>query len=123
MSFSNYSLAMKVFSGKDKTFKALQSLVLSMSKVVKNSGKVSFFGKDKGKEAIEDFCKRLVEIKFAIHSDYNISFTQSDDNKIIDIMVTELDKFKQCFPNWNDAYDFAAQFFTEERDFALKILA
>lgn len=103
------------------TYNALQKLVMAMADLAKNAGKKTLFGRDKGQEAYANFLSML---KVTIHSmvlDRLISEATSSE----DVVVALEDKmriFSMAFPNWQDAYGFAAVFFGRSRTDAVAVI-
>jgi folylpolyglutamate synthase/dihydropteroate synthase len=96
------------------TCNALQRLVTSMADVVKNADKKTIFGRDKG---VVSYQKFLVALKATLHAmvlDKLISESASTDEAIVKL-EEKLQKFSMAYPNWQDAYGFAATFFGERR--------
>ncbi len=82
---------------------------MAMADVVKNADKKTLFGRDKGQIA---YAKFLEALKATLHSmvlDGVISESTPSD-----IVVNNLDyklrDFASAYPNWMDAYSFAAKF-------------
>ena len=93
-------------------FAALQKLVMAMESVVKNSGKKTFFGKDKGAEAYMVFVDCLRQTVIAVMLDGKSSEASSNDH-VIGIITMVLGKFELAYPNWPLAYEFSAYFFSD----------
>lgn len=96
------------------TFNALTKLVMTMADVTKNAGKKTLFGRDKGQESYSKFLQTLKVTVQAMVLDGVIRESTSTDD-VAKELEEKLEKFAMAFPNWQDAYRFAAMFFGEER--------
>lgn len=100
------------------TFNALQKLVMAMAAVVKNAGKTTLFGRDKGQQS---YAKFLVALKVTLQSmilDGVVRESTPTEQVLIELQA-RIEEFSMAFPNWQDAYGFAAQFLGERREDAL----
>jgi hypothetical protein len=100
------------------TYNSLQHLVTTMADVVKNADKKTFLGRDKG---VGSYQKFLVALKATMHAmvlDRVIS-EGSPTDEVIAKLEEKLQKFSMAYPNWQDAYGFAATFFGERRSDAI----
>lgn len=100
------------------TFNALQKLVMSMADVVKNAGKTTFFGHDKGLKSYAQFLSKLKETLQSMVLDGVVRESTPTD-QVLKELEAKLEKFSLAFPNWQDAYGFAAFFFHEKREDAV----
>ena len=100
------------------TYNALTKLVMAMAGVAKNAGKKTFFGRDKGQESYSKF---LATLKITLHSMVldDIIQESTPSEEVLAELESKLQKFKMAFPNWQDAYEFAAMFFEKNRKDAL----
>lgn len=100
------------------TLNALTKLVMAMADVRKNSGKKTLFGRDKGQESYAAFLKTL---KITVHSMVLDGVIQESTSSadIATAILSSLETFSLAFPNWQDAYGFAAYFFGGERHNAI----
>jgi hypothetical protein len=100
------------------TFNALTKLVMAMADVAKNAGKRTFFGRDKGQASYSEFLRAL---KVTVHSMVLDRVVQESTptDEVARELEEKLQKFAMAFPNWQDAYGFAAMFFGEERKNAI----
>ena len=94
-------------------FAAMQKLVMAMESVARNAGKKTFFGRDKGAEAYMKFVDCLRQTVVASILDGKASESSSNEH-VIGIVTMVLSKFELAYPNWPDAYGFAAHFFADE---------
>ena len=96
------------------TFNALTKLVLAMAGVTENAGKRSLFGRDKGAEAYSKFLQAL---KLTLHSMVldGVARESTPASEVADLLLAKLDMFAKAFPNWPDAYGFAAIFLGEKK--------
>jgi len=100
------------------TFNALMNLVMAMADVVKNVNKKSFFGRDKGVTAYSEFLRTLKATVHAMVLDGVIKESASTEQLIV-ALEDKLRQFAMAFPNWRDAYGFAAMFLHEQRESAI----
>ena len=100
------------------TFAALQKLVMSMADVAKNAGKTGLFGRNKGQEAYSRF---LAALKVTVQSMVldGVIRESTPTEEVLSALEAKLDQFSRMFPNWQDAYGFAAIFLGERRVDAL----
>ncbi|WP_110647575.1 hypothetical protein [Salinicola peritrichatus] len=92
------------------TYTALQGLVVAMAKVIKSHGKRTWFGKDKGRAAYEEFLRRLSQTVTALVMDRQIT-AGTDTREVVAVIKDHLRMFEMAHPNWQDAYGFAEVFF------------
>lgn len=103
------------------TFGALQHFVMSMDDYVKNTGKKSIFGRDKGEDAYVNFLHRLKQTMFALHADNQINASNTND-EILEKIEAVMALFQESFPNWTDAYLYFAWISTENRQNTLSLI-
>lgn len=98
------------------THRALQDMLLSIRKALKNDGKKSFIlGRDKGKEARLKFYKSIDDLIGAMRREGLIFDSDSEDD--IRIKITDIiDTATMVYPNWGPEYGFAADFFLVNKD-------
>jgi hypothetical protein len=103
------------------TFNAMQRLVMSMADTVKNVNKKTFFGRDKG---VESYTRFLSALKLTIRAMVLDGVVQESTpaGDVLTSLDAKMVKFAMAFPNWKDAYGFAAYFFEEQRVDALSIV-
>ena len=92
------------------TFNSLQHLVMAMAKVSKNQGKKSFFGRDKGLAAYKTFEDKLRDTILAMVLDGVIK-RNSPATDVRKILITGIQLFASAFPNWQDDYQYAHEYF------------
>lgn len=95
------------------TFNALQHLVVAMAKVVKYRGKKSLFGKDKGLAAYKTYEEKLKDTLFALVLDNQIARNAPAQEARL-ILMDAIATFEAAFPNWQDAYGFAIEYFVDD---------
>lgn len=95
-------------------FAALQKLVMAMADVANDTGKKTWFGRDRGAIAYEKFMSSLKQTITGMILDGNINESSTADEIVI-ALGDLLDKFSMAFPNWLDAYNFANAFFDPSR--------
>ncbi len=94
------------------TFNALQHLVMSMAKVVKFRGKKSFLGRDKGLKSYKEFETKLRDLILSMVLD-GIVERNSNPTEVRQKICTAIGQFADAFPNWQDAYGFAEEYFID----------
>ncbi len=92
------------------TFNALQKLVMAMAAYQKNRGKKTIFGKDKGLDSYKKFESLLRDTLLAMVVDGAVkrNVKAKECRESLTEMVAA---FAEVFPNWQDAYAFADEFF------------
>jgi hypothetical protein len=92
------------------TFNALQKLVMAMATYQKNRGKRTIFGKDKGLDSYKKFENVLRDTLLAMVVDGAVerNVTAKECRETLTEMVAA---FVEVFPNWQDAYSFADEYF------------
>lgn len=100
------------------TYNALQKLVMAMAGVAKNAGKKTFFGRDKGQESYSEFLSMLKVTLQSMVLD-GIIREATPTEEVTSKLESKIREFKMAFPNWQDAYGFAAMFFEENREDAM----
>ncbi len=97
------------------TYNSLQKLVMAMADVSKNTGKKTFFGRDKGQEAYDKFQRSLKATIQCMVLDSVIRESTSTED-VIEELKNKIKHFQMAYPNWQDAYVFADWFFESEED-------
>ena len=97
------------------TFNALQHLVMAMADVANNSGKKTFFGRDKGQQSYTKFLEKLRATLHSMVLDGLISEADSERN-VLAQLESSIRLFQDGFPNWQEAYEFAAWFLSEQNE-------
>jgi hypothetical protein len=100
------------------TYNGLTKLVTAMADVRKNTGKKTFFGKDKGQESYSKFLHALKATMQAMVLDGVIRESTSTEDVATEL-EGKLEKFAMAYPNWQDAYGFAAFFLHDQREDAI----
>jgi hypothetical protein len=95
------------------TYNALQNLVMAMAGVANKAGKKTFFGRDKGQEAYSKFLQMLKVTVHAMVLDGSIR-ESTPSAQVATALSNLLRGFADAYPNWPDAYGFAAHFFGDE---------
>ena len=99
------------------THTALQHLVMAMAGVHKNRGKKSLFGKDKGLAAYKKFEEKLEDCVLAMVLD-EIFARNAPASVVLENLLSALQAFAAAYPNWQDAYAYAHEFFVESEEVA-----
>ncbi len=110
MATTNWSTAMALQAECPHTFNALQHLVMAMADLSKNRGKKSIFGKDKGLASLKKFESKLADTMLALVLDGAID-RDEDPTIARKTLLNAIGAFEQAFPNWQDAYSFAQEYF------------
>lgn len=112
MATTDWELAGSLQSNAPHTFNAIQKLVVAMAKVAKHQGKKSLFGRDKGLAAYKDFEVKLHDTILALVLD-NVVKRNSPPALVVEKVCNAIYHFAQAFPNWQDAYSYAAEYFVD----------
>ena len=99
-------------------FTAITKLIMAMAGVTKDSGKKTLFGKDKGEKAFSKFLAILKEALDAMTTDGVIQ-SSTPTEEVIEIIESKLKEFSTAYPDWEDGYSFAANFFGDQRKAAI----
>lgn len=95
------------------TFNALQKLVMAMADYQNSRGKKTLFGRDKGLDAYKKFENVLRDTLLSMVIDgvveRNIEAKECRET-LTDMIVA----FAKVFPNWQDAYLFADEYFIKD---------
>lgn len=102
------------------TFVAMQHLFMAMEDCVKNNGKKSWLGKDKGVDAAMKFKYQLSRAIVAMTLDGLISEATSNEDVCI-MLEKMISQFEEAFPTWVTAYIFAAAFLGDKATSAAAI--
>ncbi|MCF6282591.1 MAG: hypothetical protein L3J28_10375 [Candidatus Polarisedimenticolaceae bacterium] len=98
-------------------FAKLTKLIMAMTAVKQDSGKKTLFGKDKGAKAFSKFLALLKETLDAMVVDGVIKTSDSNED-VINTLEEKLADFATIYPDWDDGYAFANNFFGEQRQAA-----
>jgi len=112
MATTNWDLAGTFQTRFPHTFSALQKLVMAMAAYQKNRGGKTIFGKDKGLDSYRKFESVLRDTLLAMVVDGAVE--RNVKAKVCRETLTEMiAAFAEVFPNWQDAYSFADEYFTK----------
>jgi len=103
------------------TFNSLQKLVMAMAKFQKHRGKKTLFGRDKGREAWENFEIELKKTMTSMFMDGVVSRSAPPD-EVRENLVECIEAFSAVFPNWQDAYGFAGEFLVGDKETANDVI-
>ncbi len=103
------------------TFNSLQKFVMAMAKFQKHRGKKTLFGRDKGREAWEVFEQELKKIMTSMFMDGVVNRSASPD-QVREKLIECIGAFAAVFPNWQDAYGFAEEFFVDDKETANDVI-
>ncbi len=92
------------------TFNSLQQLIMAMAAYQKNRGKKTLFGKDKGLGAYKKFESSLKDTLLAMVLDGVVARNVSG-KECRETLTEMIAAFAEVFPNWQDAYSFADEYF------------
>lgn len=101
---------------------ALQNFVMAMTDVVKNTGKKSLFGRDKGADAYEKFILSLLRVVKGMGADGQIQESSTPD-EILEKLVILMGLFRDGYPNWPEAYLYFTWLISDNRQQLLILLA
>lgn len=104
------------------TYNAMTYLVMAMAKVSKDSGKRTFFGRDKGVAAYKNFFEKLRTQFIAMSLDGFLASDDSDEEALIRLVKT-IEIFSTAHPNWRDAYDVAHDLFVVSESQAVAMIS
>jgi hypothetical protein len=91
------------------TFNALQNLVMAMADCLHNAGKKTWLGQDKGLVAFKKFEISLHDTLMAMVMDGVLS--RGSPPSVCRQQLLSAVAFAAAFPNWQDAYSFAYEYF------------
>lgn len=95
------------------TFNALQKLVVAMAAYQKDRGKKTVFGKDKGLNAYKKFENVLRDTLLAMVLDGAVRRNVSA-KECRETLAEMISAFAEVFPNWQDAYSYADEYFVRD---------
>lgn len=117
MTTTSWSVAAELQAICPHTFLALQHLVQAMVEAKRNRGKRGFFGGNKEQAAMDEFELQLKTTIVALSLDNMISL--KDRPQFIRVkLIQAIAGFSKAFPNWQDAYSFAHEYFVESEEVA-----
>ena len=99
------------------TFNALQKLVMAMADYEKNRGKKTLFGKDKGLNSYKKFEDTLKDTLLAMVVDGAVA-RNIGAKECRETLTEMIAAFAEVFPNWQDAYSFADNYFIQNATIA-----
>jgi hypothetical protein len=117
MPTTNWDLSDKFQSRFPHTYNSLQKLVMAMAAYENNRGKKTLFGKDKGLNAYKKFEDVLRDTLLAMVVDGVVARNVGAEEcreKLTGMIVA----FAEVFPNWQDAYFFAENYFIQNAETA-----
>lgn len=121
MATTDYSALPVLQDAIPHTFNSLQKFVMAMAKFQKNKGKKTLFGKDKGREAWENFEQELKKTMTSMFLDGVVNRSASPD-QVRQKLIECIGVFAAVFPNWQDAYGFAEEFFVDDEETANDVI-
>lgn len=110
MSTSDWDLAGTFQTRFPHTFNALQKLIMAMADYQKNRGKKTIFGKDKGLDSYKKFESILRDTLLAMVVDKAVE-RNVKAKECRETLTEMIAAFAEVFPNWQDAYLFADEYF------------
>jgi len=114
MATTNYALAELFQVSRPHTFNALQHLVMAMADYNVSRGKRTLFGRDRGLKAYKRFEDSLRDTLLAMALDGTI-LRDAPAADYLEQLLTNIKRFADTFPNWQDGYAFAAEYFIDQR--------
>ena len=121
MATTNYELWDAINNRYPQTSNSLQKLVMRMADYNKHMNKTTWWGKNKSRKAWKEFEGELNNIIIAMFLDEIIERNASTD-EIRQSIYEHIIVFSTAFPNWQDAYGFAKEFFIESKDRANQVI-
>jgi len=114
MATTNHDLEYSFIRNYPHTSNSMTKLLTAMADAYNNKGKQSFFGHDKGLKSYEKFEKRLKELIKSMILDELIplSISKNDCRKAC---IDTINLAIKIWPNWNDAYSFADEYFVQNK--------
>jgi|GEM_PF-1761136 len=103
------------------TYNALTKLVMAAAKVVKNTGKRTLFGKDKGQESYSRFLETLQATLQCMVLD-GLVRESCPSAEVLDELNVKTREFSLAHPNWQDAYGFFDVYFKQNREDAIAVI-
>lgn len=90
------------------SMKSLQHVALAAAKVHKNFGKVGWFGKDKGKQAYDEFLNAFAVLGSRLQTEgyFHVASGSTEMEKTFNLLRF----FFVAYPNWHDAMQFLDDF-------------
>lgn len=119
MAVTNWQFAEEFQANAPHTFNALQKLIMAMAGYQKNRCKKTFLGRDKGLSSYKKFEETLRDTLLSMVLDDIVTRTSSA-NIFREALIECIGLFEETFPNWQDAYSFASEFFCQEHEVATK---
>lgn len=105
MQTTNYELAKRFESRYPKTNYYLQTLLVDTSKLLKYSGKKSFFtGKDKGEKYYISIVKNFGNLLQNMANEYVLTEQIETKEDIFDVLKILFERYSLIFPNWQSEY-------------------
>lgn len=95
------------------TFNSLQKLVMAMANYEKSRGKKTLFGNDKGLKAYKKFEEVLRDTILAMVVD-GVVPRNVGAKECRETLIEMIGAFAEVFPNWQDAYSFAENYFIKD---------
>lgn len=103
------------------TFNSLQKFVMAMANFRKHRGKKTLFGRDKGRKAWEVFEQELKKTMTSMFMDGVVERSAAPD-QVREKLIECIGAFATVFPNWQDAYGFAQEFFVDDNETANDVI-
>ena len=121
MAQTDYELMERINVEMPHTFNSLQQLVMRMADYNKNKNNWTWWGKNKARKMWARFEEELKNTITSMYLDEIIERNASSE-KTRENLYMSIEIFAQAFPNWNDAYSFAEQFFKQSPDKANQLI-
>jgi hypothetical protein len=107
---TNHNLARIIQTLEPHTFNAMQHLVMAMADYSNNRHKRTFFGRDRGLAALKKFESALRDTLLAMVIDGKLARDAAPEDCVHKLALS-LARWAEAFPNWQDAYTFAEEYF------------
>lgn len=121
MATSDYELADRVNAQMPHTFNSLQQLVMRMADYAKHRNKKTWWGKNRARKNWVRFEEEVKNTITSMYLDEIIDRNASPDD-VRESIYKSIEIFSTVFPNWQDAYVFAEEFFVRSPEKANQLI-
>lgn len=112
MATTDYELAARLHATYPHSLNSMQKLVMAMAKVYNTRGKPPILGHDRALRALKTFDATLRDTLLSMVLDRIVDHGESAAQcrvALLELLVL----FERAFPNWQDAYVFAEEYFAD----------
>jgi hypothetical protein len=121
MATTDYAAATRFQAGMPHTYTAMEHLALAMEKVYSSRGKTTLFGHDKELKSLRKFEEKLKDFLLALTMDGLVDRNATAETFRIEFCGV-IHSWAQIFPNWPEAYAFAAEWATADEKGARRLI-